>query len=102
MPGGLKFRGYDLEAAISGGLDALLSHALAAHPPLGLQHRLNDVLAAAAEGYAHLVVLGAHQQPLAVQPLYHSLANLPWQTFWCQWQGRRSADGSTAAAESVH
>lgn len=66
VPGGLKLGGYDLEAAIPGRLHAILSHALAADPPLGLQHRLYDVLAAAAEGHTHLVVLGPPQQPLAI------------------------------------
>lgn len=54
----------------------MLSHGLAADPPLGLEHGLYDVLAAAAEGHAHHVVLSAPQQALALQPLHHSLARL--------------------------
>ena len=65
-----------MEGAVLSGLDAILSHALTANPPLWLQHRLYDVLAAAAEGYAHLIVLSLNQQTLAIKPLYHSLARL--------------------------
>ena len=76
VPGGLKLTRNDLEAAILGSPDALLGHALAGHPPLGLQHRLYDVLAAAAQRHAHGVVLAAPEQALAVQPLHHCLAHL--------------------------
>ena len=76
IPGGLKLGGNDLQAAILGRLHASLSHTLAADPPLGLQHWLNDVLAAAAEGHAHLVVLCAPQQAFAIQPLHYRLAHL--------------------------
>ena len=66
IPGSFKLRWDNLQAAILGCFDAILRHALAVDPPLGFQHRLNDVLAATAERYAHLVVLSATQQALAV------------------------------------
>ena len=76
VPSGFKLSWDDFQAAVLDSFDAVLRHALAVHPPLGLQHRLNDVLAAAAEGHAHLVVLGAPQQPLALQPFHHRLPHL--------------------------
>ena len=102
VPGCLKLRGYDLEAAIPGCLHAILSHPLAADPPLRLQHRLYDVFAAAAEGHTHLIVLSLPQQPLAIQPLHHSLTYLRWQTVWCRWQLCKCVDSAKAAAESAN
>lgn len=76
VPGGFKLARNDLQAAILGSLDAFLSHPLAADPPLRLQHRLDDVLAAAAQRHRHHIVLGAPQEALALQPLHHCLAHL--------------------------
>ena len=76
MPGCLKFTGDDFQATILGCLHTSFRHTLAADPPLGLQHWLYDVLAATAEGHAHLIVLSAPQQALAIQPLDHSLTHL--------------------------
>ncbi len=66
VPGGFKIRWDDFQAAILSSFDAILSHSLAVDPPLRLQDWLNDVLAATAEGDAHLIVLGPSQQALAV------------------------------------
>ena len=91
VPGGFKLARNDLQAAILGSLDAFLSHALAADPPLGLQHRLNDVLAAAAQRHTHHVVLGPPQQALALQPLHHCLPHLQTDVGLmsniCEWEG---------------
>ena len=76
VPGGFKVGWNDFQTAILSGFDAILSHSLAVDPPLRLQDWLDDVLAATAEGDAHLIVLGAAQQALAVQPFHHRLTHL--------------------------
>ena len=70
------YLGNDLQRAVPDRLTALVRHAFAGHPPLRLEHRFNDVLAAAADTQAHGVVMGATEQALVLEELHNGQACL--------------------------
>mmetsp|Transcript_7328 Transcript_7328/g.12632 ORF Transcript_7328/g.12632 Transcript_7328/m.12632 type:complete len:215 (+) Transcript_7328:2105-2749(+) len=75
-PHGLKLLGDDLKLPGSNRLTRTCSHVITLDPPLGLEDRLDHILASAAQPQSHLIVCSTPEQAFLLQHIHHSHTGL--------------------------
>mmetsp|Transcript_32699 Transcript_32699/g.75048 ORF Transcript_32699/g.75048 Transcript_32699/m.75048 type:complete len:326 (+) Transcript_32699:1848-2825(+) len=76
VPRLLELFGHDLELPAAHSVCCSLGHSRTVHPPLWLEHRLDDIARARALAKAHLVVCLAAVQPHLLEALEHLHASI--------------------------